>query len=47
MAKCEYCGRILVDRDLHDEVLGIQHDDIDDEQKADKKKVRKSPAKKD
>ena len=44
---CEYCGRILVDRDLHDEVLGIQHDDIDDEQKADKKKVRKSPAKKD
>ncbi len=44
---CEYCGRILVDRDLHDEVLGIQHDDSDDEQKADKKKVRKSPAKKD
>ena len=42
---CEYCGRILVDRELHDEVLGIKHEPAEEQPKAEKKTRKKAAAK--
>lgn len=42
---CEYCGRILVDKELHDEVLGIATEKAAEEPKAEKKTRKKAAAK--